>query len=460
MPPTRMQGAVSKRQLKGGRAAAVRTEAARSQRKWSDWWRVIPLPTREGMVWLALASFLMLLRAFNLVTLLASFMFGAAVVNWLALLMRTRLGQLLIRREHDGPVFAEQPFLVSITVTNPTPRTQVGLSFRDRGHRHEHVWGIPLLRPGESRTSWFQLSLPRRGVYRWQQLTLTCRYPFGLFRRRVRYDHPHEVVVLPTLGTLHLGRLRQLLNPPPRPTPQPRRRFSRRSLAPADFYGVREFRPGDSPRWIHWRTTARMGTPMVREFEETPIEHLVVIVDPWLPESAASLWQRFSDEHELQLQEAEIRRQLGPRAGLRRSRQEADRQLKALAAPLDRLEQAISLAATLCWTWHQEVGTDLVLGVADVGGASLEFTGGLRGVTPLLETLAKITGGPALPHEDLLVKLDKALLPAGAIVIVSTRATDLADLVGARLRRATTLLNVALPSTEEYFRTEACARLE
>lgn len=458
MPPTRLQGNVSKRQLKAQVSAPVAT-TEQPKRSWIEFLRAIPRPTQEGLVWLLLASFLMLLRAFNLVTLIASFMFGAALVNWLALLMRTRLGLLQVKRSHDGPVFADQPCLVGITVTNPTPRTQTGLGFRDAGHRHEHVWGIPLLPAGEARTSWFQITLPRRGVYRWEKLTLSCRYPFGLFRRRLRFDHPHEIVVLPQLGTLHQSRLRQLLNPPPRPTPQPRRRLSRRSLAPADFYGVRDFRPGDSPRWIHWRTSARMGTPMVREFEETPIEHLIVIVDPWLPAAARGLWERLRDEFDAVRREQETMAKLGPRAAtLHKRRDEAGSRYAELAAPLDKLEKAISLAATLCWTWHQEVGTDLALGVADVRGASLEFTGGLRGVTPLLETLSRIEGGPDLPHEDLLDRLDEAWLPHGAMVVVSTRATELANRVGGMLRRPTTLLNVSSATTEEYFRTDARAR--
>jgi len=458
MPPTRLQGNVSKRQLKAPVSPALVSPES-PQRTWGDFFRALPRPTQEGIVWLLLASFLMLLRAFNLVTLIASFMFGAALINWLALLMRTRLGQLQVKRAHDGPVFADQPCLVSITVTNPTTRTQTGLGFRDVGHRHEHVWGIPLLPAGESRTSWFQITLPRRGIYRWTKLTLSCRYPFGLFRRNLRLDHPHEIVVLPQLGTLDQSRLRQLLNPPPRPTPQPRRRFSRRSLAPADFYGVRDFRPGDSPRWIHWRTTARMGTPMVREFEETPIEHLVVVVDPWLPAAARDLWEQLRDEWEtlsrLEEAAATLERRAGP---LQKRREEAQVRYTKLAAPLDLLEKAISLAATLCWTWHQEVGTDLALGIADVRGASLEFTGGLRGVTPLLESLSRIEGGPELAHEEMLDRLDEAWLPHGAMVVVSTRETDLANRLGGMLRRPVSLLNVAAPTTEHYFRTEARAR--
>ena len=52
------------------------------------------------------------------------------------------------------------------------------------------------------------------------------------------------------------------------------------SSNPYNVHGLRQFRAGDSPRWIHWRTTARRGELMIREFEDMPNDHLVLIVDP------------------------------------------------------------------------------------------------------------------------------------------------------------------------------------
>src|SRR5207245_10092424 len=57
----------------------------------------------------------------------------------------------------------------------------------------------------------------------------------------------------------------------------------RHPAAQSDFHGLRAFRSGDSPHWIHWRTSARLGELMVREFEETPDDNLVIILDAWLP---------------------------------------------------------------------------------------------------------------------------------------------------------------------------------
>jgi uncharacterized protein (DUF58 family) len=47
-----------------------------------------------------------------------------------------------------------------------------------------------------------------------------------------------------------------------------------------DLYGVREYRSGDPLRRIHWRTSARRGELVVREFEPPGLRVLALLLDP------------------------------------------------------------------------------------------------------------------------------------------------------------------------------------
>ncbi|MFZ1287908.1 MAG: DUF58 domain-containing protein, partial [Candidatus Phosphoribacter sp.] len=44
------------------------------------------------------------------------------------------------------------------------------------------------------------------------------------------------------------------------------------------FHALRDYVPGDDRRNIHWRTTARLGKLMVRQFEETQRSHLLIVL--------------------------------------------------------------------------------------------------------------------------------------------------------------------------------------
>jgi uncharacterized protein (DUF58 family) len=57
----------------------------------------------------------------------------------------------------------------------------------------------------------------------------------------------------------------------------------RAGLFDDEFQRMREYRSGDNPKAIHWRTTARRGELMVREFQQTRDRDLVLLVELWQP---------------------------------------------------------------------------------------------------------------------------------------------------------------------------------
>jgi len=50
-----------------------------------------------------------------------------------------------------------------------------------------------------------------------------------------------------------------------------------------EFVGTREYRPGDPVKHIHWRSWARRGEPVVKEYQEEYFCRIAVILDTFLP---------------------------------------------------------------------------------------------------------------------------------------------------------------------------------
>nr|WP_240898173.1 DUF58 domain-containing protein [Agromyces luteolus] len=77
--------------------------------------------------------------------------------------------------------------------------------------------------------------------------------------------HPRTIAV----SALSTGFLRDLEGSPTR------------DLTASDiaFHALREYQPGDDRRYIHWRSSAKTGTFMVRQFEETRRSRLMVLLD-------------------------------------------------------------------------------------------------------------------------------------------------------------------------------------
>ena len=120
--------------------------------------------------------------------------------------------------------------------------------------------GIALVRD-QSRAWRIETYLARRGVYQTGQIEVTGQDPFGLFRLRRRFLEPQQYVVFPAAEPL------PDLDPRFSNLPSDRRVTRRSDHITPESSGVREYVYGDSFRQIHWPYTARMNSPMVKEFD-------------------------------------------------------------------------------------------------------------------------------------------------------------------------------------------------
>jgi uncharacterized protein (DUF58 family) len=113
----------------------------------------------------------------------------------------------------------------------------------------------------------------RRGLYMLGPTTIFCRDPFGIYNVEKDYPACSTMAVMPPVlplpaieiapgGRAGEGRTR---------TDAPERTV--------DAASVRDYLPGDSLRWIHWRTSARTGSLHVRLFDGMPVGDWWIFLD-------------------------------------------------------------------------------------------------------------------------------------------------------------------------------------
>lgn len=143
------------------------------------------------------------------------------------------------------------------------------------------------LAPGESKELTLGLMPRRRGLLRLVNLRVELPDPLGLFQRlRAVANEAGEILVIPKRYKL-----------PPLDLSGPSEFKVGGDTASTvrgeggEFMGLREYRPGDSLRKIHWKAWARTGQPIVKEFEEIRFPRYGLVLDTSLDESGPELFE-------------------------------------------------------------------------------------------------------------------------------------------------------------------------
>jgi uncharacterized protein (DUF58 family) len=114
----------------------------------------------------------------------------------------------------------------------------------------------------------------RRGRLKLPKLRIGTRFPFGLLVKYATVVIPQEIISLPAVGRIVSEDIWPDINEMGGSAGQ-----SAASGGDEDLAGIRDYRPGDNPRQIHWRRSARTGNLVVREMERPKAARAVVILD-------------------------------------------------------------------------------------------------------------------------------------------------------------------------------------
>ncbi len=206
-----------------------------------------------------------------------------------------------------------EPFFYSVEIHNPSDKLEIGLQIRDEFQQHlptflefnalsrqkrlhnrfDHYIGYP---------RWVMLAHKKRGgTNEWQDLPpllpqsnteITLSFnplrrghinicgvmiarpdPLGLFRAISRFSAPAKVLILPKLYEVSLLNLAGS------------RKYQAGGVQWAmsvgdsgEFSSLRDYRAGDSPRYIHWKSWAKRGKPVIKEFtDEFFVRHALIL---------------------------------------------------------------------------------------------------------------------------------------------------------------------------------------
>ena len=176
-----------------------------------------------------------------------------------------------------------EPVLGTITLVNRSRRTAWDIAARlinlPRGLTARTLeTGLATLGPGESARQHIELQPQRRGLYPLPDLLVESTFPFNIVRTPVTSQPLNSLLVVPSfhpLETVHLPVAHRY-------QPGGIAMTSRVGESP-EYIGNREYVPGEPARRLDFRSWARLGRPVVREYQEEYFGRVALILDTWIP---------------------------------------------------------------------------------------------------------------------------------------------------------------------------------
>ncbi len=239
----------------------------------SEWWwrpfrpRRTIWPTRDGwwclfvVIGLGVAA---INTGNNLLYLLVSLLLSLIVVS--GVLSEQSMRGLRLDADAPEEIFAGEPALFGAVLANRKrwlTSYSITLELLTRGGPTRFIY-MPRLEAGRDRLLTWEETLPARGRHRLAGVRLTTRFPFALFLKAGRVTLNREVLVFPAVRPISPEAQLRLVGAG---TSAVRRRGRGH-----DLYNLRAYRAGDDPRLIHWRSSAKVDSLLVREMEAETTE--------------------------------------------------------------------------------------------------------------------------------------------------------------------------------------------
>ncbi|MEW4561385.1 DUF58 domain-containing protein [Bremerella sp. JC770] len=347
--------------------------------------------TQEGTYYFLVFIFILagaIVRSnIQLLMILACMLLGPLLFNlWV---VTSSLRNLKFSRRVPSLLSCDEAFFVELTAKNAGRHATYAVVIEDKlmqveGYDPEPAQDVDVFfakigSKDEAAIS-YKAVIRKRGKYELGPLSATTAFPLGLMRSKRLDTLVTTIVVMPRLGQMTPA-WRRMIQQEKSGFASSRRQHG---LLEGDFYGLREWRTGDPKQWIHWRSSAKQGELMVRQFEKQNQQDFVLIVDAWVPDLAT----------------------------------EEDK---------DRAERIISMAATAVRELAMVGGCQLQL--ISCGETSESIVGNVSQafVVQAMHDLAVLVPSSDLEIGAVMANCLRTSRPGSRVILLTTRKTDLSD---------------------------------
>ncbi|MDD4280549.1 MAG: DUF58 domain-containing protein, partial [Candidatus Sumerlaeales bacterium] len=148
----------------------------------------------------------------------------------------------------------------------------IGIEIRDIEERLSQFVYVDRLERKDERTVSCDVAFPSRGYYTYNSMWLNTSFPFGLTQRYYKGEK-ETVTVLALPPVVNASKMRQLVSIICENRTSGIKGFGQ------EFYGLRDYEQGDPLNRVHWRSMAKRGHPVVKEFETDEVHKAVLILE-------------------------------------------------------------------------------------------------------------------------------------------------------------------------------------
>jgi uncharacterized protein (DUF58 family) len=206
----------------------------------------------------------------NLLFLILGLLLASIVVS--GILSEQSLRKVRLERRLPSVATCGQPSLIGLLAHNDKARVpSFSLTLRERGGEVKGQGFLVLLPAGQAAEVAYPFVPARRGAYRFEQLELATRAPFGFFEKSRPLDAQEELVVFPREVPAPLQRAQALSREGERPEDH--------AGLGQEVHSLRDHRAGEDARTIHWRSSARAGRLIGIDREQERRKRVCVVLD-------------------------------------------------------------------------------------------------------------------------------------------------------------------------------------